>query len=128
MQYFYKKILDMSFEEALDEVRLVFAESGFWVVSNVDVRSRIKDKIDPDFPEYVIYWVCNPELGYKYMEVDMDLWVFMPCSVAIYKKDNKVVVSAWLPDVMISGIVEWEKLDQLNKDVTKILKDIVDSI
>ncbi len=128
MSYFYKKILDMSFEEALDEVRLVFAESGFWVVSNVDVTSKVQEKIDPSFPKYNIFWVCNPELGYKYMQEDMDLWVFMPCSVAIYEQDGRVVVSVWLPDAMISPIVSWEKLSDLNKQVSDILKDIVDSI
>jgi uncharacterized protein (DUF302 family) len=118
----------MSFDEALDEVRFTFAESGFWIVSNVNVTEKVKSKIDPDFPNYTIYWVCNPELGYKYIQEDMDLWVFMPCSVAIYEKDWKVVVSVWLPDIMINPIVPSNKLTKLNKEITGILKKIVDRI
>ena len=128
MNYCYKKNINMSFEEALDEVRFAFAESGFWVVSNVDVTEKVKQKIDSSFPNYNIFGVCNPELGYKYMQEDMDLWVFMPCSVAIYEKDWKVVVSVWLPDIMISWIVSGDKLAKLNKEVSDILKKIVDSV
>jgi len=128
MNYCYKKNINMSFEEALDEVRFCFADAGFWIVSNVDVTTKVKDKIDPNFPKYNILWVCNPELGYKYMQENMDLWVFMPCSVAIYEQGNQVVVSVGLPDVMISWIVKWDKLEKLNIQVTSILKQIIDSL
>ena len=128
MNYSYTKKINLSFSEVLDEVRLAYAEKWFWVVSNVNVAEKIRKKVNPNFWEYTILWLCHPELAYKYLSENMDLGVFMPCSVAIYEKDNWVFVSAWLPDTMISWIVCNSNIIDLSIEVSKLMKEVIDSI
>ncbi|HIP33636.1 MAG TPA: DUF302 domain-containing protein, partial [Bacteroidia bacterium] len=30
---------------------------------------------------------CKPELAYKYLSEDINLGIFMPCSVSVYEKN-----------------------------------------
>lgn len=128
MNYSYTRKIDFPFIEALDEVRLAFTEKWFGVVSNIDIAEKIRKKIDSDFLEYTLFWVCKTELAYKFLWEKMDLWVFMPCSVAIYEKDDWVYVSAWLPDAMMPSIIYNNELLDLSNEITSDIKLIVDSI
>lgn len=128
MSFAYTKKLNFSFLEALDEVRIAFAEKWYWVVSNINIWEKIRWSIDNDFKEYVIFWLCDPRLAHKFLSADMSLGVFMPCTVAIYEKDDWVYVSAWMPDPMIETFVSSDKVDECLYEVSVTFKRIIDSI
>ncbi len=128
MNYSYRKKINMSFEETLDEVRFVFIEKWFWVVSNINISEKIQDKVDSNFKNYTVLWFCNPELAYKYLSYNKDLWVFLPCSVAIYEKDDEVYISAGLPDWILPLSIEDHKLNELSRELSSKIKVIIDSI
>lgn len=128
MNYAYTKKLNMSFAEALDEVRLSFADVWFWVVANIDVAEKIRKKAQSDYGEYVIFGMCAPDIAYKFLNYNMDLWVFMPCSVAVYEKDGDVYVSAGLPQHMLPEDITDKDIVQLTLKVTKSIQKAVDNI
>lgn len=128
MNYSYTKKLEMSFDEALDEVRIWFAEKWFWIVSNINVSEKIQNKVDSDFKEYTVLWFCNPKLAYKFLSYNKDLGVFLPCSIAIYEQEDWIYVSAWLPDGMFPTVINDKDLNQLSKEITDTIKEIIDSI
>lgn len=128
MSYSYTKESPYSFAETLDELRIAFASSWFWVVSNVNIAEKIKAKVDSKFGEYTTLWFCSPFLAHKYLSVDMNLWIFMPCSVSVYEKWNEVYISAWLPEIVISKVIENEALESLHKEISDTMKKTIDSI
>ena len=128
MSYSYIKKSPYSFLETLDELRIAFAENWFGVVSNVDIAERIKAKVDSNFPEYTTLGFCKPGLAYKYLSEDINLWIFMPCSVSVYEKWNDVFISAWLPEVVISKVTEDKALESLHKEISNTMKKAIDSI
>lgn len=128
MSYSYTKKSPYSFLETLDELRIAFAENWFWVVSNVNIAERIQAKVDSKFWEYTTLWFCSPGLAHKYLSVDMNLWIFMPCSVSVYEKENEVFISAGLPEIVISKVIENDTLEKLHKEVSDTMKKVIDSI
>lgn len=128
MSFAYTKKLNFSFLEALDEVRIAFAEKWFWVVSNVNIWEKIRASVDINFKEYVVFWLCNSRLAHKFLSENMSLWVFMPCTIAVYQKDDWVYISAWLPDPLITSIISTDKIDDYSYEVTVLMKRVIDSI
>lgn len=128
MLYSYTKKSPYSCLETIDELRIAFAEKWFWVVSNINIAEKIKAKVDKNFEEYTTLWFCNPVLAHKYLSTDINLWIFMPCSVSVYKKNNEVFISAWLPEVVISKVIENDNLENLHKEISDIMKIVIDSI
>ena len=128
MSYTYIKKSDFWFEETLDELRIAFSEQWFWVVSNVNIAEKIQNKVDKTFPKYTTLWFCKPDLAYKYLREDINLWIFMPCSVSVYEKDSEVYISAGLPNNVIDKVIENKNLVKLSSEVSEIMKRVINSI
>jgi uncharacterized protein (DUF302 family) len=54
------QVLNISYEEALLKVQEALKKKGFGVLTKIDVRSALKEKLNADFRKYVILGACNP--------------------------------------------------------------------
>lgn len=128
MTYKYIKKSPFGFLETIDELRIAFAEQGFWLVTNLNISDKIKVKVDSNFGEYTTLGFCKPEIAYEYLSEDINLWIFMPCSVSVYEKDGEVFINAWLPEKVIDKIVENKNIENHSHEVSEIMKNVIDSI
>ncbi len=128
MSYTYIKKSPYTFLETIDELRISFAEEWFWVVSNVNIAERIQSKVNPDFGEYVTLGFCKPDLAYEYLSEDINLWIFMPCSVSVYENKGEVFINAWLPENVIDKVIENKNLSNHSKEISDTMKRVVDNI
>lgn len=129
MDYPYVKESPYNFLETIDELRMSFAEEWFWVVSNLNISERVNKKLNNSFWNYVNLWFCNADIAYNYLSHDLNLWVFMPCTVSVYEKEWKTFISAGFPDIVIWWVVnENSKLKQMNSEITNTMKKVIDSL
>jgi len=128
MNFVYTKKINSTFDMTLDNLRFALNDEWFGIVSNIDVSEKIVTKINSDFDPYRVLWVCNPEIAHKYLKVNMEFWVFMPCSISIYEKDWSVFVSASLPEILFWWFIKDEKLNKLNQEIGDVFKKVIDSL
>ncbi len=127
MKYWYTKEVNLSFEEALDEVSLCLAEQGFWIMTKIDVQESMQKKLWRTIEQYMILWACNPTLAYEALQEDYEIGLIMPCNIIVYSKDSKIFVSTILPTVWI-GFVENKKIQEVAKKAEMILIKALDSM
>ena len=60
MQYSFNKILDMSFDDAVNRFMDELKKEGFGVLTDIDVQMTLKKKLNVDFRKYRILGACNP--------------------------------------------------------------------
>jgi hypothetical protein len=53
-KYGFRKTLDVPYSEALDKTRAAVKEEGFGVLSEIDIKDKLKEKLGVDFRNYVI--------------------------------------------------------------------------
>ena len=127
MKYWYTKEVNLSFEEALDEVTLCLAEQGFWIMTKMNVQESLQKKLWRAIEKYVVLWACNPSLAYEALQVEQEIGLVLPCNVIVYEKDSKVFVSAIVPTVWI-GFIENDKIKQIAQTAEEMLKKALDSM
>lgn len=125
--YGYGRTLDLAFDQAVEHAREALKAEGFGVLSEIDIKEKLKQKLGVDFRKYVILGACNPALAYETLREEVDIGLLLPCNVIVYELDGKTVVSAVDAAKMLS-IVGNPKLESTACKVNELLHTVIDSL
>ncbi len=92
----------LPYEEAVQITVDALKAQGFGVLTEIDVKSTLKKKIDADFKRYVILGACNPNLAHKGLQLEESLGLLLPCNLIVYEEGDGSVVSALDPGIMMT--------------------------
>lgn len=128
-EYGFKKTVDLSVEEADHRVREALKEEGFGVLTEIDVRTTLKNKLDVDFKPYKILGACNPPLAHKALSAEMDIGLLLPCNVIVYEGDEEgtSVVAVINPQIQL-GITGRDDIQPLADEVGQRMKRVLDAL
>lgn len=93
------KRVSAPYAETVTRVKAALAEEGFGVLTEIDVRDTLRQKLDVDFRDYVIIGACNPPLAHRALESDLGVGALLPCNVVVYADGDESVVSMFDPEV-----------------------------
>lgn len=127
MPYGYKKKVTMDYETALARTREELQKQGFGVLTEIDVKETLKEKLGVDFDNYTIIGACNPPFAYEALQVERDIGLLLPCNVIVYDMKGETYVSAIVPSVAMS-MVENEELAGVAVEVEQKLERVVDGV
>jgi uncharacterized protein (DUF302 family) len=93
--------LDLPLARAILATKEALKAEGFGILTEIDVRKTLKEKIAADFQPYVILGACNPSLAFVALQDDIDTGLLLPCNVTVREEaDGRSVVTVLDPDVM----------------------------
>ncbi|MHB8669667.1 MAG: DUF302 domain-containing protein [Acidimicrobiales bacterium] len=92
--------LDASYEEAIPKVKDALKDQGFGVLTEIDVRRTLKDKLDLDVEPQIILGACNPQLAHRALEIDARIAALLPCNVVVRRENGTTVVEALDPKII----------------------------
>lgn len=72
-----------SYEKAIELVTAALKTEGFGILTRIDVRATLKEKIDADFRPYAILGACNPPLALRALSHDAQVGLMLPCNVTV---------------------------------------------
>ena len=125
--YSYKKEVNWTFEKAVEKTKDELRTEGFGILTEIDVKATLKEKLDVDFDSYIILGACNPPNAYKALQAEREIGLMLPCNVIVYEAGRKTFVSAILPSVAM-GMIENETLANIAKEIEVKLKKVIDNI
>ncbi len=128
MSYYFSKVVEGDFEEVEKKVREELKKEGFGVLTEIDVKKTLKEKLGVDYKRYVILGACNPPFAYKALQTEENIGVMLPCNVLVKEKGEKEVeVVAVDPIASMEGIKNKE-LEQVASQVREKLQKVVQSV
>ena len=98
--------LKTSFEQAIEITTDALKTEGFGVLTQIDVKTTLKEKINVDFRHYVILGACNPTLAHRALSANPDVGLLLPCNITVQEADNGIVVTAVDPIQMLGVLQE----------------------
>ncbi len=127
INYGYNKKSTLSFEQTIEKTKAELEKEGFGILSEIDVKTTLKKKLNVDFRNYVILGACNPPNAYESLEAEIEIGLMLPCNVIVYQKDKDIFISAVLPTVSM-GMIDNKSLRDVAINIENKLKKAIDSI
>ena len=129
ISYGLKKTVAMSMEEADIRLRDELKKEGFGILTEIDVKATLKEKMDVDFRPYKILGACNPPLAYQALSSEMDIGLLLPCNVIVYEgeEEGTAVVGVLDPKVQL-GITGRDDIDHLANEVKARMERVLAAI
>ena len=99
----FGKVVDVSFDDAIEKVTAELEKEGFGLLSDIDVAAKMKAKLDKDMPRYRILGACNPALAFQAISAVEDIGLLLPCNVLVREDaSDKVHVDFMDPESVLS--------------------------
>lgn len=90
--------MDASYEEAIGQVTDALKAEDFGVLTRIEVKDTIKQKLDADFRRYVILGACNPHLACRVLQEELEVGLLLPRNGIVYEtEENRAVVAVTDP-------------------------------
>ena len=129
MSYYFNKVLKgKNFDEAIEQVTIELKKEGFGILTEIDVKETLKNKIDVDFKKYKILGACNPHFAYKALQSEDKLGIFLPCNVIVEEHENGEIEVSAVDPIVSMGAVKNETLGNLASEVQQKLIKVIDSL
>jgi len=125
----FEVTVSKSLDESIDLVTSLLKSEGFGILTRIDVRATLKEKIGADFRPYIILGACNPPLAHSALEADAWLGLLLPCNVTVEQSgDQTSIVRIANPGMMVEFAQSPEKLTEVAQAATGKLQRIVKAL
>jgi uncharacterized protein (DUF302 family) len=128
MSYYIAKKTPLGFDEAVAAAIERLKEQGFGVLTDIDVKATLKQKIGADFRRYRILGACNPHLAHKALQTEDKIGVLLPCSVIVQELEDGGSEVAAIDPLVAMATVGNKDLEELGKEARDRLVRAVESV
>lgn len=127
INYGFTKELNIAYDTVVELVRAALKKEGFGILTEIDVKEKMKEKLDIDMDKYIILGACNPPYAYKAILAEENIGLMLPCNVIVYEKKGKTVLSIIRPTVAMQMLDNTE-LQKVAEKVEEQLKKVFDAV
>tara|TARA_R110000868_G_scaffold145181_5_gene365329 strand:- start:19945 stop:20331 length:387 start_codon:yes stop_codon:yes gene_type:complete len=125
MNYYFNKTLQGTFEEVIDKVSKELKEEGFGILTEIDIKKTLKEKLDVDFKKYKIIGACNAPYAYKALQAEDKIGTMLPCNVIVQELGAGTIEVAAVNPMASMMAVNNEKLNKVAEEITAKLAKII---
>lgn len=116
-----------SFADTVTRVRAALTEQGFGVLTTIDVRATLHEKLGESMEDYLILGACNPPLAHRALDVDRRIGLLLPCNVVVRTDGDHTLVEALDPRIMVE-VADQEGLRPVAEEATRRLTAALDTL
>ncbi len=127
MTYYFSKTKNASFQEAVEKVKDELKKEGFGILTEIDVKETLKQKLDVDFRKYRILGACNPPFAHKALMAEDKIGTMLPCNVVVQELSSGVVEIAAVDPVASMQAVGNPQLAEIAEQIQWKLKKVIET-
>jgi|TARA_R110000868_G_scaffold200671_1_gene448178 uncharacterized protein (DUF302 family) len=129
MEYYFLTLLkNISFDAAIEKTKDALKDEGFGVLTEIDMKSTFKQKLDVDFHNYKILGACNPTFAYKAIQHEDKIGTMLPCNVIVQERTNGIIEVAAVNPIASMQAIKNKELNAVSQEVKKKLEKVIHNL
>ena len=125
MKYYLSKIVKAKFTDTIEKVTILLKEEGFGVLTEIDVKKTLKQKLDVDYKPYVILGACNPHLALRAFQSEDKIGTLLPCNVTVIDQGQGNIEVAIMDAVTMMSTIGNPELEVLASEVSERMERVL---
>lgn len=117
-----------NFEKTIADTTGALKAEGFGVLTTIDVKNTLKEKIGVDFKRYTILGACNPSFAHRALQTSDEIGLLLPCNVVVTEEKNGETKVSIFDPLTMTKIVENPELEKIAKEVQEKLLRVIKSL
>ncbi len=125
----YSRETKLTVKSAVEKLTKDLADNKWGVLSVIDVKKILAEKLMIEYTDYIILDVCNPGLAHRGLSINKQAGLILPCKIAVYDDNGKTKVSLYKPTAALSAassLAGYDKLSKLAIEAENGLAKIID--
>ena len=123
--YYFNKTMRVPFDDAIARVTDALKAEGFGIITEIDIKKTLHDKIGVEFRNYRILGACNPKLAHEALLLEDKVGAMLPCNVVVQERADGQVEVAAIDPVASMQAIDNPSLKEAAAQVGKKLERVV---
>ncbi len=113
--------LNQPYDAAVEAVRAALGDQGFGMLTEIDLKATLKEKLGADIEPQIILGACRPQLAYEAIRAEPSIAAVLPCNVVVrFVDESTTMIEAFDPDAMM-GLADNAALHKVAGDAKQRL-------
>jgi uncharacterized protein (DUF302 family) len=127
--YGFGTAIKLPYDQAVERTRAALKDQGFGVLTEIDVRKTMKEKLGAEFRPYVILGACNPPLAHRALSTDLGIGLLLPCNVVVFDNgDRTSTIEVMDPEAVLGMVGDNPAIGEIAHEAAARLHRAVDSL
>jgi len=128
MDYGYKKNIKGTLVEVEKLLRESLLNNGFGVITEIDIKEKLEDKLGVDFREYKILGSCHPPSAYESLNIDLDVGILLPCNFVVWGNKDGSTTVATIKATSLLSVLKNRELKDVGEKVDKLVSSVMNQL
>jgi uncharacterized protein (DUF302 family) len=128
MDYFIARDTALSFDAAIARVTEALAQQGFSILTDIDMRQALREKLGAEFRPYRILGSCNAALAQQALGIEPQIGALMPCNWMLQQHDDGRVEVSVMNPALIVGVTGNPALRQVQDEVERRVRAVIEQL
>ena len=128
MNYTFDRKISGKFDDVVERTITALKAGGFGVLTDIDVRATLKQKLGADFRPYRILGACNPPLADRALHADVEIGLLLPCNVIVYEEAPGTSIVVAMAPLVALGLVDNSTIEGVAHEADARLRRALSSL
>jgi len=122
--YGFFTTLQGDFDDIVGRVTEALKVEGFGVLTTIDVKQTLKEKLNLDKRPYTILGACNPPLANQALDADPNIGLLLPCNVIVREDEDGSITVGFMDPQAVLSLGEFPGIAELAEQVSEKLQRV----